>query len=187
MSSTETQFKESGSLPQAKRSRSVRQLLRTVNQVPEARLMLAVLIIAALLAFSSDAFLSPFNIVSVLMSFSFIAIAALGQLLVIITGGIDLSAGSVIGLAGMLAAFVIAAGYHPALWTRAISPNIRSCRRRRAAAGSSAPAAMCEGLDDERPVPRPGARRSNRQGCTCRDQQQPMFKEHEDAARSITA
>lgn len=85
-----------------------------LDQLPEWRLILAILLMGGLLATSSDAFLTAFNLRSVLMAFSFTAIAALGQLLVIITGGIDLSVGSVIGLSGMLAAFVIEAGFHPA-------------------------------------------------------------------------
>ncbi len=93
----------------------VRRTVARANQMPESRLILAILLIAGVLALSSDAFLSRFNLVSVLMAFSFIAIAALGQLLVIITGGIDLSVGSVIGLSGMLAAFAIEAGFHPAV------------------------------------------------------------------------
>lgn len=91
---------------------------RSVNfldQLPEWRLILAILLMGGLLATFSDAFLTPFNLVSVMMAFSFTAIAALGQLLVIITAGIDLSVGSVIGLSGMVAAFVIQAGYHPVM------------------------------------------------------------------------
>jgi ribose/xylose/arabinose/galactoside ABC-type transport system permease subunit len=84
-----------------------------LDQTPEWRLILAILIGGGLLAAFSDAFLTPFNLRSVLLAFSFTAIAALGQLLVIITAGIDLSAGSVIGLSGMIAAFVIVAGFHP--------------------------------------------------------------------------
>jgi ribose transport system permease protein len=93
----------------------MRRSVSRAGQMPESRLILAILLIVALLALSSDAFLTPFNLVSVLMSFSFIAIAALGALLVIITGGIDLSVGSVIGLSGMLAAFAIEAGLHPVI------------------------------------------------------------------------
>lgn len=91
----------------------LRRIVARANKMPESRLILAILLIVVVLAMSSHAFLTPFNLVSVLMSFSFIAIAALGALLVIITGGIDLSVGSVIGLSGMLAAFAIEAGFHP--------------------------------------------------------------------------
>ena len=114
MPTTETQLDvhESATQPQPSKPR---RALTAANQMPESRLILAILLIATVLAVSSPAFLSRFNLVSVLMSFSFIAIAGLGELLVIVTGGIDLSVGSVIGLAGMLAAFAIEAGYHPAV------------------------------------------------------------------------
>lgn len=79
-------------------------------QSREARLLIAILVGSALLATQSEAFLTLRNLRSVLMGFSFIAIATLGQLLVILTGRIDLSAGSVMGLAGMIAALVLAAG-----------------------------------------------------------------------------
>lgn len=115
MATTKTGLEEREAAAQPAQSSFPRRALARANQMPESRLILAVLLIAGLLALSSDAFLTRFNLTSVLMSFSFIAIAALGQLLVIITGGIDLSVGSVIGLSGMMAAYVIKAGYHPAV------------------------------------------------------------------------
>lgn len=91
------------------------RFLAFLDVIPEWRLLLAVLIGGVFLALTSDAFLTPFNLRSVLLAFSFTAIAALGQLLVIATAGIDLSSGSVIGLSGMIAAFIIRAGFHPAI------------------------------------------------------------------------
>lgn len=76
----------------------------------ETRLLLAVLLGGTVLALESDAFLTLRNLRSVLIGFSFIAIATLGQLLVILAGRIDLSAGSVMGLAGMLSALALSAG-----------------------------------------------------------------------------
>lgn len=78
-----------------------------------ARLLLAILIGGAVLALQSDAFLTLRNLRSVLVGFSFIAIATLGQLMVILAGRIDLSAGSVMGLAGMLSALALTAGVDP--------------------------------------------------------------------------
>ncbi len=79
-------------------------------EVPELRLLIAILIGLTILAFLSDAFLTGRNLRSVLLGFSFVGIAAIGQLLVIITGRIDLSCGSVMGLAGMVCALTMAAG-----------------------------------------------------------------------------
>ena len=79
-------------------------------EVPESRLILAILIGGVILAFQSDAFLTPRNLRSVMLAFSFSAIAAMGQLLVILTGRIDLSTGSTMALSGMLTALTLAAG-----------------------------------------------------------------------------
>jgi ribose transport system permease protein len=76
----------------------------------EMWLLLAILIGGAVLAWQSDAFLTLRNLRSVLTGFSFVAIAALGQLLVILSGRIDLSTGSVMGLAGMVSALALASG-----------------------------------------------------------------------------
>ncbi len=54
------------------------------------------------LAFASPKFLNSSNLFSVARAFSYIAIMAIGECMVIITGGIDLSIGSVFGLAGVI-------------------------------------------------------------------------------------
>ena len=89
--------------------------LQRLWRAQETRLLLAILIGGAILATQSDAFLSLRNLRSVLLGFSFVAIATLGQLLVILTGRIDLSAGSVMGLAGMVSALALASGIDPTL------------------------------------------------------------------------
>lgn len=82
-------------------------------QAQETRLLAAIIIGSLLLASQSDAFLTLRNLRSVLIGYSFIAVAALGQLFVILTGRIDLSAGSVMGLSGMIAAMALASGIDP--------------------------------------------------------------------------
>lgn len=76
----------------------------------ESRLLLAIFLGGVILAYQTSAFLNPNNLRSVLLAFSFSAIAALGQVIVIITGRIDLSVGSTIGLTGMLTAMMLVAG-----------------------------------------------------------------------------
>ncbi len=63
--------------------------------------------VAALLAFilmsvASDVFATQDNLFNVTRNFSFVAIIALGMTAVIVTGGIDLSVGAVLALAGMV-------------------------------------------------------------------------------------
>ena len=74
----------------------------------EVRLLLAILAGMVLLSINSAAFLTGNNLKNVLLNYSFFAIAALGQLLVIITGRIDLSVGSAMGLSGMICALLLA-------------------------------------------------------------------------------
>jgi ribose/xylose/arabinose/galactoside ABC-type transport system permease subunit len=57
-----------------------------------------------ILAFATDAFFTASNLSNVLRQNAFTAILAAGMSLVILTGGIDLSVGSVVGLSGVLSA-----------------------------------------------------------------------------------
>lgn len=65
-------------------------------------LILAVLVVV--MGLLSPYFLTSRNVANVGFQASFVAVLALGQLLVIITRGIDLSVGSTVGLAGVVAA-----------------------------------------------------------------------------------
>jgi ribose transport system permease protein len=69
-----------------------------------------VLILLAMVVFLSiytDTFLTSTNIFNILRAFSWIAISAFGQCLVIITTGVDLSVGSVMGLSGLASAMLL--------------------------------------------------------------------------------
>jgi ribose transport system permease protein len=57
------------------------------------------------LSLTTKTFLTGTNIFNVLRAFSWIAIAAFGEILVIIIGGIDLSVGSTMALAGLVTGF----------------------------------------------------------------------------------
>ena len=98
-------------LQKAHSSTGISSRLSVFWAVPELRLLIAILIGVTLLSYQSDAFLTARNMRSVLLGFSFVGIAALGQLFVIVTARIDLSSGSVMGLSGMVTALVMAAGH----------------------------------------------------------------------------
>jgi ribose transport system permease protein len=69
-----------------------------------------VLILLAMVVFLSlytDTFLTSTNIFNILRAFSWIAISAFGQCMVIITTGVDLSVGSVMGLSGLASAMLL--------------------------------------------------------------------------------
>ncbi len=72
---------------------------------------MAVAIMAAYLATDTEAFDSWRNIRNSLMNMSFIGIIALGQICVIITGGIDLSVGSVMAVGAVGTGLMMQGGY----------------------------------------------------------------------------
>jgi ribose transport system permease protein len=67
--------------------------------------------ISLALSLLTDTFLTFNNIYNVARNFSWIAVVALGESLVIITGGIDLSVGAVMALSGVVSAFCLRAGF----------------------------------------------------------------------------
>jgi ribose transport system permease protein len=72
---------------------------------------LALALMFVVLSVMSEPFATPGNVANMLRNFAFIAIVALGQMLVIVTAGIDLSVGSVMGLAGVTTAVIMSNGY----------------------------------------------------------------------------
>jgi ribose transport system permease protein len=77
--------------------------------------LMATIAACLMVAAGSDKFLTGQNLFNVTRNFALIAIAVLGMTAVIITGGIDLSVGSVMGLTAMITGMVMAAGYSPTL------------------------------------------------------------------------
>jgi ribose/xylose/arabinose/galactoside ABC-type transport system permease subunit len=67
----------------------------------------ALLILVVVFTALSPAFLTPSNGINILQQTSTIGIMAIGETLVILAGGIDVSVGSVLGLGGMVAAMVM--------------------------------------------------------------------------------
>ena len=72
---------------------------------------IAVIVASIALSFATDAFATSKNLYNITRNVTFVAIIALGMTLVIITGGIDLSVGSVLCLCSMVLAVVMHAGY----------------------------------------------------------------------------
>lgn len=98
MSTTAT-TSEAPQRPAAPSSRSSRSI--NLNAVlVEGRALIALIIIVAIFGLLSDNFLTAGNIVTIIKQVAFNAIVALGMLLVILNGGIDLSVGSIVGLTG---------------------------------------------------------------------------------------
>ena len=67
----------------------------------------ALLILIAVFSALSPAFLTLQNGINILQQTSTIGIMAIGETLVILAGGIDVSVGSILGLGGMISAIVL--------------------------------------------------------------------------------
>jgi ribose transport system permease protein len=70
----------------------------------------AVLAMSLIMYFVSDVFATQRNLFNVFRNFAFVGIIALGMTTVIITAGIDLSVGSIMGLSGIVTGLVLQAG-----------------------------------------------------------------------------
>jgi ribose transport system permease protein len=71
----------------------------------------AVILACIYLSFATDSFATTKNLYNITRNVTFVAIIALGMTLVIITGGIDLSVGSVLVLCSMVLGVTMHAGY----------------------------------------------------------------------------
>lgn len=81
--------------------------LKLINLVFELRAFIALAVIVTVFAFMSDAFLTTTNLVIMTKHVAINAILAVGMLLVILKGGIDLSVGSIVGLSGIVAGILL--------------------------------------------------------------------------------
>ena len=74
-------------------------------------ILISVILACIFLSFATDSFATAKNLYNITRNVTFVAIIALGMTIVIITGGIDLSVGSVLCLCSMVLAVVMHAGY----------------------------------------------------------------------------
>jgi ribose/xylose/arabinose/galactoside ABC-type transport system permease subunit len=91
--------------------RESRRLVRLMAWVDRFGVLGLVLLLGALsFVVQPDVFLTPNNIANIFRQTAFLALLALGQFIVIVTAGIDLSVGSVLALAMMSTAVLAVAG-----------------------------------------------------------------------------
>ena len=81
----------------------------------ESAIFLALLGIMLIITIIAPKFATPGNLYRVARQISFVSIAALGVFTVILTSGIDLSVGSIIGISGVACGLAMAAGVGPFL------------------------------------------------------------------------
>ena len=88
---------------------SLRHAVRALSRARELSVLLALLLVSAGIALATPYFLTTDNLMGVFRAFSTTAIMSIGMVMVIITGGIDLSVGSVMGLSGLVTALAFQA------------------------------------------------------------------------------
>ena len=89
--------------------RPQQRLVRTIVKFRELGILLIIALLALVVSLRNPAFLAIDNIRDILLNMSILVIVALAQAMVIITRGIDLSVGSMIGLTAMMVGFTVAA------------------------------------------------------------------------------
>ncbi|QTL99216.1 ribose ABC transporter permease [Iocasia frigidifontis] len=85
------------------------------NIFRELSSLIGLIVLCTILAIISPAFLSVTNILNVLVQVAVISVIAAGSTFVILTGGIDLSVGSILGLCGVMTAAVLKSTGNPLL------------------------------------------------------------------------
>ena len=78
------------------------RLRRGMPQTQTAYVGVAFLALIVVIWILAPVFMTPRNLLNISKNFSFIALMSLGETLVIISGGIDLSIGSLLGLCAVL-------------------------------------------------------------------------------------
>jgi len=89
----------------------MRQQTATTSLLRRLAPLLSLVILSVIVGWLSPYFFTIENLFAIGLQMSVVAIMALGQVLVIIAGGIDLSAGSVLGLAGVIACLLLQNDY----------------------------------------------------------------------------
>ncbi|MGA5690001.1 ABC transporter permease subunit [Cytobacillus pseudoceanisediminis] len=91
------------------------QLTKSLGSLQKLGPVLGLILITIILTIMSPSFLTTDNIFNVLRQVSINALIAYGMTFVILTGGIDLSVGSILALASALTAGMLASGMDPVL------------------------------------------------------------------------
>lgn len=87
-----------------KKERSLAFMFRRLFRTREIGVLVALLVLCILMTFLSQYFLTTQNLFNVLRGMSTIGIMAIGMTMIIVSGGIDLSVGSIMAVSAMFAA-----------------------------------------------------------------------------------
>lgn len=87
--------------------------MRNWLKIRELNILSVLILVGIVISIFSPYFLTTNNLMGVFRSFSLVGIMSIGMMLVIITGGIDLSVGSVMGLSSLMTALAFQHGWGP--------------------------------------------------------------------------
>lgn len=93
----------------ASSERASRSLFLTLVRFRELSIIIFIVLLVSIVSLNTPAFLSAGNFRNILLNISILSIVALGQTMVIITRGIDLSVSAIIGLVAMMVSFTVVA------------------------------------------------------------------------------
>ena len=101
---------------QSAKAKSKPSLVKRFWRWEASGILVALAALVIVLSLATDNFLSPYNAVVVSRQAAFVGLVALGQTLVLLVGGIDLSVGAAAGLSAIVGALMLtAAGINPYL------------------------------------------------------------------------
>jgi ribose transport system permease protein len=86
------------------------RFLKGITKQREFVIFLIVLLVFTIMSFASPVFLSGRNLLALLLSLSIESVIAVGMVILFVSGGFDLSVGSVLGFTGVVVAMLLKAG-----------------------------------------------------------------------------
>jgi Ribose/xylose/arabinose/galactoside ABC-type transport systems, permease components len=90
------------------------------NVASKYGILIVLIVLIIFFSIASPAFLTSDNLFNILRQVAIVGIVAVGMTMVLLTGGIDLSVGAIIGVAGVMAAQLMLSGVHP-VWASLIT------------------------------------------------------------------
>ncbi len=90
--------------------RSTLRFIQSIFAFRESALIAVLFVFGILMSFASPVFLTRLNIEAILMALSVEAIIAIGMVMLLISGGLDLSVGSTLAFTGVVAGLALTAG-----------------------------------------------------------------------------
>ncbi|MGI4894203.1 MAG: ABC transporter permease subunit, partial [Janthinobacterium lividum] len=98
----------------AARTGSANPLVAMSRNLRESGIYIAFVVVVVLFYVLTDRLsLSPGNITNIILQYSYVLVLAIGMLIVIVAGHIDLSVGSVVALTGAVSAQLVIGSGHP--------------------------------------------------------------------------